>query len=219
METNKILSADLLDLVFEDRNKDYGAYELRRTYDKRIKRSLIITGTLLSLVISGTLLANKKEESQDENWKKTEITLTATTDPEPPPPPPPTTPPPPPEPMRMEKMTAIIIKPDDQVETPPLTQAEATKVQLGTAHVDGADGPDIVLPDDFGDGGIIEAKKPEVETFTPIEIEAEYVGDWRRFLENTLRGDVPVDNGAPSGQYTVIIQFSIDQESLLMLPW
>ena len=27
MEANKILSADILDLVFEDRNKEYGAYQ------------------------------------------------------------------------------------------------------------------------------------------------------------------------------------------------
>ncbi len=36
MEANKILQADLLDLVFEGRNKDYGAYELRKKYNKRV---------------------------------------------------------------------------------------------------------------------------------------------------------------------------------------
>lgn len=39
MEANKILSADILDLIFEDRNKDYGAYELRKTYNRRITRA------------------------------------------------------------------------------------------------------------------------------------------------------------------------------------
>ena len=34
MEANKILSADLLDIVFEGRNKEYGAYALRKTYAK-----------------------------------------------------------------------------------------------------------------------------------------------------------------------------------------
>ena len=28
MEANKILNADILDLIFEDRNKEYGAYDL-----------------------------------------------------------------------------------------------------------------------------------------------------------------------------------------------
>ncbi len=30
MEANKILSTDILDLLFEDRNKAYGAYELTK---------------------------------------------------------------------------------------------------------------------------------------------------------------------------------------------
>ena len=35
MEKSAILNADLLDIVFEGRNKEYGAYELRRTYNRR----------------------------------------------------------------------------------------------------------------------------------------------------------------------------------------
>ncbi len=46
MEANKILSADVLDLIFEDRNKDYGAYDLRKTYNKRIILALVITASV-----------------------------------------------------------------------------------------------------------------------------------------------------------------------------
>jgi hypothetical protein len=43
MDANKILNADILDLIFEDRNKEYGAYDLRKTYNKRItKHSLLL---------------------------------------------------------------------------------------------------------------------------------------------------------------------------------
>jgi len=42
MDINKILTADFLDLVFEGRNKDYGAYELRKTYNKRIKTGWLV---------------------------------------------------------------------------------------------------------------------------------------------------------------------------------
>ncbi len=41
MEINKILSADVLDIIFEGRNKDYGAYQLRKTYNKRLMTALI----------------------------------------------------------------------------------------------------------------------------------------------------------------------------------
>jgi len=36
MEANKILTADILDIVLEGRNKEYGAYELRKTYNRRL---------------------------------------------------------------------------------------------------------------------------------------------------------------------------------------
>ncbi|RYY09942.1 MAG: energy transducer TonB, partial [Chitinophagaceae bacterium] len=33
MDINKIMSADILDIIFEGRNKEYGAYELRKGYN------------------------------------------------------------------------------------------------------------------------------------------------------------------------------------------
>ena len=58
MEANKILSADVLDLIFEGRNKEYGAYELRKTYNKRITRALIITASVALLALLGSVLAS-----------------------------------------------------------------------------------------------------------------------------------------------------------------
>lgn len=58
MEANKILSSDILDILFEDRNKDYGAYELRKTYNKRILRALIITASVALLAFLGSVVAS-----------------------------------------------------------------------------------------------------------------------------------------------------------------
>lgn len=44
MEANKILTADILDIIFEHMNKDYGAYRLRKEYNRRLRLALIITG-------------------------------------------------------------------------------------------------------------------------------------------------------------------------------
>ena len=43
MEANKILSADILDIIFDGKNKSYGAYQLRKTYNKTLTKALIIT--------------------------------------------------------------------------------------------------------------------------------------------------------------------------------
>ena len=57
MEANKILNADILDLIFEDRNKEYGAYDLRKTYNNRILKALIITASVALLALLGSLVA------------------------------------------------------------------------------------------------------------------------------------------------------------------
>ena len=57
MEANKILQADMLDLLFDGRNKDYGAYELRKKYDMRMATALGITGALLLAIIGGSVMA------------------------------------------------------------------------------------------------------------------------------------------------------------------
>ena len=58
MEANKILSADILDLVFEDRNKEYGAYQLRKTYNGRIIKALVITASVALLALLGSFIVS-----------------------------------------------------------------------------------------------------------------------------------------------------------------
>ena len=63
-----------------------------------------------------------------------------------------------------------------------------------------------------GDKGVIEVQTTKVpdEPFWVVEIDAKYDGNWGRFLERNLNGEVPINNGAPAGSYTVIIQFVVD---------
>ena len=64
MDTNKILSADFIDLLFDNRNKEYGAYELRKTYQTRLTKALIFAGILVGLAFTGVVFANKLEPKQ-----------------------------------------------------------------------------------------------------------------------------------------------------------
>jgi protein TonB len=51
MEANKILSADILDIVFDGKNKMYGAYELRKNYSSRLMKSMLIMFAALMPVV------------------------------------------------------------------------------------------------------------------------------------------------------------------------
>jgi Gram-negative bacterial TonB protein C-terminal/GldM C-terminal domain len=51
--------------------------------------------------------------------------------------------------------------------------------------------------------------------FEKVEIEASFSGGamaWRKFLEQKLNPNVPVENGSPVGKYTVIVQFVVDRQ-------
>jgi len=40
MRAETILQSDMLDILFENKNKDYGAYALRKNYNKRLMQAL-----------------------------------------------------------------------------------------------------------------------------------------------------------------------------------
>ncbi|HTF29242.1 MAG TPA: hypothetical protein VK625_10380 [Flavitalea sp.] len=61
MEISKILTADILDIVFEGKNKEYGAYELRKTYGHRLRISIAVMSSVVLLLVAGFLFANNND--------------------------------------------------------------------------------------------------------------------------------------------------------------
>jgi periplasmic protein TonB len=220
MEINKILSSDILDLLFEDRNKAYGAYDLRKTYKKRLTIALICTAAIALLALGGSLLASslkqKEGKVQVREMTLTELNQEEEKKPEPPPPPPPKQEPPK---VEMTKFTPPKIVKDEEVkkdEIPPETK-ELEKTVIALENQEGI--KDEGLAPTIVDEGkqVIEEKKEEDENqvFTKVEVEASFKGgekEWRRYLERNLEANVPVDNGAPEGTYTVTVQFIVDKE-------
>jgi protein TonB len=222
MEANKILSADILDLVFEGRNKDYGAYELRKKYNDRITKALLITfGIALAIFLISFLssaLAPKKSAEVEVKDVVLEDIKQEEKKPEPPPPPPPPKQEPPK--VEMTKFTPPQIVKDEEVKKedipPPVEKVEETKI--GTVNQEGIKDEGLAAPPVDAGKGVVEAPKDETnydQTFTKVEIEAAFPGgegQWRKFLERNLNASTPVDNGAPAGSYTVVVQFIVDKE-------
>ena len=219
MEANKILSADILDLIFEDRNKDYGAYNLRKTYNRRITRALIITASVAVLAIGGSLLASNLKDNKDKKVKMQEVTLTEVKQEEkkiiPPPPPPPKVEPPK---VEMKQFTPPVIKKDEEVEKPPPPQEELKDAKIDVVNQEGIKDENIATPVVIDEGKqIVGEKKEEDENkiFDKVEIEAKFPGGdgkWRQYLERNCNAQVATDNGAPEGTYTTVVQFVVDKE-------
>lgn len=224
MEANKILNADILDIVFEGRNKQYGAYELRKTYNKRITVALIATLALSLLFVLSSLLANSSKKKagpilvQDvelQNMKQQEEKK-----PEPPPPPPPPKQEPPK--VEMAQFTPPKIVKDEEVkedEKPPEIE-KLEEVKIGTKNQEGIKDEGIVaapVVEQTGTGKV-EAPAPEEDynkVFTVVQIPAEFPGGlsaWTKYLERNLNNNTPSDNGAPAGKYTVVVSFIVDKE-------
>ena len=224
MEANKILGADILDIVFEGRNKEYGAYELRKTYNRRLTIALIGMGVLCVLLFLGYFLANTISTGEDKAIVVQDVQLEELKQEEKKelPPPPPPKPPDPPK-VEMAKFTPPKIVKDEEVkeeEKPPeVEKLEDTKI--GTINQEGVKDEGIVAPPVSDEGkGVVEAPKKVEEdwdkTFTKVEIESSYPGGaaaWQRYLIKTLRYPQEAQDNEIQG--TVVVQFIVDKAGVV----
>ncbi|MDH7464081.1 TonB family protein [Chitinophagaceae bacterium 26-R-25] len=82
MNANSILHSDVLDILFENRNKQYGAYTLRKEYNKRLMTAIGGMFSLVAIVV-GCLSFKAKEKPTVFIAEGPVVTLAA--DPTPPP--------------------------------------------------------------------------------------------------------------------------------------
>ncbi len=223
MEISTILTADILDILFDGRNKEYGAYDLRRNYRRRLTLSIAVMLSVICMLFIGFAFAGKKTLLAKDFIIPPDVVLEAATPPEKvePPPPPPMKPPAPPVQVQMKQFTPPRIVPADQVneeDKPPVNET-LEDVQIGKMNKDG------IADDGIMDGpvseaattGVIELPKKDVEEGDGIpihvEIESEYPGGltaWKRFLDRNLRYPTgAVDQGIEG---FVTVQFVVDKE-------
>ena len=220
MDVNKIMTADVLDIIFDGKNKEYGAYELRKTYNQRITRALLGTLLIILLAIGGNMLANRAGKTKTElivqdvsleNVKQEEKK------PDIPPPPPPKQEPPK---VEITKFTPPKIVKDEEVKKDDVIK-EVDKLEdtkIGTINQEGAKDDGIVAPPVESGTGVVQAPKQEEDydkVFTVVQIAAEFpggVGAWAKYLERNLNRDLPVENGAPAGKYTVVVSFIVAKD-------
>jgi len=143
VDWSNAINPERVELVFANRNKEYGAYVIRKKYEKRVVSALLIALTGIVLAVAIPILINylSKANFGSKDKMVDEVTLA-----EPPPidkttpPPPPVIPPPPVQ--QTIKFTPPVVVKDEEVQEPPPTQEEvkdvqvATKTQEGTAVVD-----------------------------------------------------------------------------------
>src|SRR5687767_6112448 len=184
METSTILTADILDILFDGRNKEYGAYDLRRTYRRRLTLSITVMLSVICMLFIGFAFAGKNKKLPPELPQAKVIELATIKPPVQPvetPPPPPVKPPAPPAQFKTTIFVAPKIVDDKQVTKDEMPPVDAlTDVKIGDKNVPDGLGDDgtVIAPPGDGDGKVIEQPKKEEEdwnkTFSKVEIESDY---------------------------------------------
>jgi protein TonB len=180
---NNVSSDDRNDIVFEARNHTYGAYQIRRDYNKRV--TFILAGMLVFVfAVFGVkyILDNKSTDVAIDNVKldMTQVDLTPPVDKSEPPPPPP---PPPPPVVETIKFVPPVIKDDAKEDDPPPPQEKVAETNVGTTTQEGT-GEDIAVPGDVGTGPV-EEKAPEI--FTVVEQMPEFPGGAQEMMKYIVK--------------------------------
>lgn len=215
MEANKILQSDTLDILFENRNKEYGAYELRRHYHSRLSVALLITCGLGLIFFMSSFLYKAEEEKvklkgtimepsiieypdkpvEPEQPKPVEVKQVRT------------------EPYLVPKVVPNDEVPEDQK---PPTMDQLDSAVIGTTRIDGdvPTGNEIPVKEAVSSGVVEAPTTKEPEILIHVQIQAEFPGGnkaWSDYISRAVSKsmDELVDDGK-SG--TVVAQFVVDTE-------
>ena len=218
MEVNKILSANFLDILFEGRNKEYGAYELRKNYERRLTIALMVTAGVALLIFITAIVSRSVGDSAKNKVKVQDVTLAdiKTEEPvkiEPPPPPPPKQEPPK---IEITKFTPPKIVEDEKFDEKQEVKEQEEITNVGKIDQEGIKDPEIVNPPKVEEETkVVEAPKEDPnQVFTKVEVEAQFPGGegkWNQYVQRAVEKNIDdlVDDGQAG---TCEVQFIVDRE-------
>ena len=220
MDVSKIPGASILDIIFEGRNKSYGAYELRSKYNKRLTTALIITASLALFIVLASLLGEKLEGTKKAvviDAKDVELTNVQEEKPVEPPPPPPPKPPDPPK-IEMAKFTPPKVVKDEEVKPEEEMKEieELKEATISTVNQEGVKDLGIVAPPVEDKGGVVAApvEDDNDKVFQKVEIEAKFPGGdkaWAKYISREINRYIDeLQDAGKAG--TCVVQFIVDRE-------
>ena len=220
---SQVISQDatLDDIIFKEKNREFGAFLLRTTYPKVIKRSVLLGSALF---VGALLIAAFWKQLTANINSKEEITAEVMKLDAPPPPkkvelPPP---PPPPPPKEIPKVTTTKflppeIKRDEEVtkpEPPPEEVKGNTASETVKGETENFEPP--VDPDAKGSAPVEPPKPAEDEIFTAVEQQAEFPGGPRAFgafLQRNLKYPSAAQRANVGGK--VYVQFVVNTDGTI----
>ncbi len=174
-----ILKTEWIDVVFTDRNKAYGAYDLRKQNPKNTSKALVIGILVFVFLISFQTILNFISGFIPKAQEKVKITNVVLQSPPPldkakPPPPPPE----PPKPkVDQVKFPPPVVKPDNEVKEQPPTVKELEVADPGQKTVKGDPNAEIKIDEPVGNSDVKQVTEEDPNRiFTAVEKEPNFPG-------------------------------------------
>jgi len=215
-------NATLDDIVFADRNKAYGAFELRQGYRRDVTKATIIGAALFVLAMFTPSIINSLTAGKEEEEVMVEVDLMKI-----PPPPidPAEPPPPPPPPVEQPKVNTVKflppeVKKDEEVpeEVPPPTVEEIKEAVVADKTIEGDPNAAeiIVAPEAVAapsKGTVVEAAPEPEKVFTVVEQQPEFPGgttEMYKYLSKNIKYPSAASRANVSGR--VFMSFVVNTD-------
>jgi len=179
-----IFTNQWLDIVFEGKNKAYGAYDLRKSNTKTTVRALIIGAVLFSVLVAAPLIMSLLPDSSgdDDSLDTKIVTMKLPPKKEEPkkdlPPPPP----PPPKVDQVKFVKPVVAKAEEVTEEPPkITEIKDKK--LGNETIKGDPDAELTVePVGNGPAAVVEEDNSIYNT-AGIEVKPDFPGGMEKFYK------------------------------------
>jgi len=219
MTNKEILQADMLDILFEHRNKSYGAYALRKTYTHRLGIALgAALSTALLFVLMAIITKDKNADGVSRNKGEivqlTEVDLSKPKEPELPKPKPEIKPPQ----AQVDYQPPIIVD-DDKVKEDLVDVNAITNANIGNENIvgDTPDGLAKAVPESTGSGNTPVKEPVEIKPELPTR-NASFPGGtaaWLDFLRKFLQSPEDME---PGQRIEVQVRFWIGIDGVISNP-
>jgi len=184
MEKINYKDASLNDMIFEGRNKQYGAYDLRKIYDDYVLRAVLFAILGFGLFVGGPVIWEKIRpeptvDDQEIVMVDPKMIEPPPIDPKTPPPPPLPAAPPPPQVSQVRFVPPEVAPDEEIIEEDPPKQKELEQAVASTETVQGdptADPNELVVDANAGTGNVIGAPPEPEPEFTFVEQEPQPPG-------------------------------------------
>ncbi len=214
MELTKLMQADYLDIIYDNRNKAYGGYELRKNYNRRAGKAMLLLLMGVGTLCSFSLIHTKPVPEVQRSHKTIDPVLVDISQTIIPPVKQPVTPPPAAAHIKTVTSTVPVIIDDHMVPDKPMT--ENKKMDDSQPATTTSDGTVVTTGSTSGNGAGKQkiVTDPVVAVTTPpvrwVSQMPDFAGDMGAYINKHLRYPDAARSAGIEGQ--VMIEFVVNED-------